>query len=87
MVQEVNLGYFLMDVSDFLNENDIFMLRLIKTIKTMSRKSRNLIKLVAIIIVIVLVFMELGIIAIPVLAGYKFWLSIVAFALVLVASR
>ncbi len=53
----------------------------------MSRKSRNLIKLVAIIIVLVLVFMELGIIAIPALATYKFWLSIVAFAMVLLASR
>ncbi|WMN13046.1 hypothetical protein QYS49_35425 [Marivirga salinae] len=53
----------------------------------MSRKSRNLIKLVAIIIVLVLVFMELGIIAIPALATYKFWLSVVAFAMVLLASR
>jgi len=53
----------------------------------MSRKSRNLIKLVAIIIVLVLVFMELGFIAIPALNPYQFWLSIVAFGMVLVASR
>jgi len=53
----------------------------------MSRKSRNLIKLVAIIIILVLVFMELDIIAIPALAAYQFWLSVVAFGMVLVASR
>ncbi|WKV10776.1 hypothetical protein [Marivirga harenae] len=53
----------------------------------MSRKSRNLIKLVAIIIVLVLVFMELDIIAIPALNPYQFWLSIVAFGMVLISSR
>ncbi len=52
----------------------------------MSRKTKNLIKLVAIIIVLILVFMELGIVAIPALAVYKFWLSIIAFCMVLIAS-
>ncbi|WKK81700.1 hypothetical protein [Marivirga arenosa] len=53
----------------------------------MSRKSRNLMKLIAIIVILVLVFMELNIIAIPALAPYKFWLSVVAFGMVLIASR
>ncbi|WP_188460012.1 hypothetical protein [Marivirga lumbricoides] len=52
----------------------------------MSRKTKNFLKLVAIIIVMVLVFMELGFIAIPVLVGYKFWLTVIAFCLVLIAS-
>jgi len=52
----------------------------------MSRKTKNLIKLIAIILVLVLVFMELGIVAIPTLAAYKFWLSIIAFCMVLIAS-
>jgi len=52
----------------------------------MSRKTKNLIKLVAIVVVLILVFMELGVVAIPALVGYKFWLSIIAFCMVLIAS-
>jgi hypothetical protein len=52
----------------------------------MSRRTKNTLKLVAIIVVMVLVFMELGFIAIPVIAPYKFWLSVIAFCLVLIAS-
>ncbi|MBK6263876.1 hypothetical protein JKA74_02410 [Marivirga sp. S37H4] len=52
----------------------------------MSRKTKNLLKLVAIILVMILVFMELGIIAIPALVAYKFWLSVIAFCIVLIAS-
>lgn len=53
----------------------------------MSRKSRNLIKLVAIVLILVLVFMEIGVIAIPVIVPYMFWLSVVAFGMVLITSR
>ncbi|MGM0580800.1 MAG: hypothetical protein ACQETL_08970 [Bacteroidota bacterium] len=53
----------------------------------MSRKTRNLLKLVAIVLVMVLVFMELNIIAIPALDPYQFWLSIVAFGIVLITSK
>ncbi|MFQ3213996.1 MAG: hypothetical protein ACJAT1_002036 [Marivirga sp.] len=52
----------------------------------MSRKTKNLIKLIAIVLVLILVFMQLGIIAIPAIVAYKFWLSIIAFCMVLIAS-
>lgn len=52
----------------------------------MSRKTKNFLKLLAIIIVMVMVFMELGVIVIPALMAYKFWLVVIAFAIVLIAS-
>jgi hypothetical protein len=61
-------------------------LKTTKTINEMSRKTKNFLKLLAIVIVMVMVFMELGVIAIPALAAYKFWLVIIAFCIALIAS-
>ncbi len=52
----------------------------------MSRKTKNFLKLLAIVIVMVMVFMELGVIAIPILVAYKFWLVVIAFCIALIAS-
>ncbi len=52
----------------------------------MSKKTRNFLKLLAIVIVMVMVFMELGVIVIPALIAYKFWLVVIGFCIVLIAS-
>jgi hypothetical protein len=53
----------------------------------MSSKTKNILKMVAVIIVLVMVLMELNIVAIPILAMYKFWLTVIAFATLLIASK
>ncbi len=53
----------------------------------MSNKTRNLLKLVAVIIVLVMVLMHTGIIGVPMLNPYKFWLMVIAFGLVVVSSK
>lgn len=53
----------------------------------MSNKTRNLLKLIAVIIVVVMVLMHTGIIGIPMLNPYKFWLMAVAFGLVIISSK
>ncbi len=53
----------------------------------MSSKTRNAFKGLAVILVILAVVMELDILIIPALVAYKFWLSIIGFALLLFVSR
>ncbi len=53
----------------------------------MDNKTRSTIKLVAILIVLLMVAMELSWIIIPFLVPYKFWLVVISFGLMLVASK
>ena len=53
----------------------------------MNNKTRSAIKLLAIVIVLLMVMMELEWMIIPMLAAYKFWLMVIAFALVLISTR
>ncbi len=53
----------------------------------MNNKTRNVLKLIAVIIVLVMVLMHTGIVSIPMLNPYKFWLMVIAFGLVVVSSK
>jgi len=53
----------------------------------MSNKTRSILKAVAVVVVLLCVLMKLGIIAIPALSAYTFWMVVVAFGLMLIASR
>lgn len=48
-----------------------------------TKKSRNLILLLSVILAILAVLMQFGVIIIPVLMPYKFWLMVIAYGLVL----
>lgn len=52
----------------------------------MSAKTKSLIKMTAVIIVLLMVLMEFSIVVIPLLVPYKFWLVVIAFALVLISN-
>jgi hypothetical protein len=49
------------------------------------KRSRNIILLISVILAIIAVFVELGLVIIPALSPYKFWLMVIAYALVLSA--
>jgi hypothetical protein len=53
----------------------------------MSNKTRSIIKAVAVIVVLLCVLMKLGVVAIPALSAYTFWMVVVAFGLLLIASK
>lgn len=53
----------------------------------MSNKTRNIIKLIAVILVLIAVLIHFGWISIYVISQYKFWLVVIAFGLVLLASK
>ncbi|WP_155210458.1 hypothetical protein [Fulvivirga aurantia] len=53
----------------------------------MSNKTRSTLRLVAILIVALAVLMQLSIVVIPALFVYKFWLVVIAFALLLIAGK
>ena len=53
----------------------------------MSNKTRSLLKVLAILLVALAVLMELSFIIIPVLSLYKFWMVVISFGLLLIASR
>lgn len=46
-----------------------------------------MLKFIAVIIVALAVLMQLSIVIIPVIAIYKFWMVVIAFALLLIASK
>ncbi len=52
----------------------------------MSSQTKSTLKLIAIVLVILMILMHLGVIAIPFLVSYKFWILIGAFVLLLLAS-
>lgn len=53
----------------------------------MSRKTRSLVKGSAVIIAGIAVLLYMGILNIPALAGYSFWILLIGFGLVLLVSR
>lgn len=53
----------------------------------MSNKTRSILKAIAVILVLLMVMMQVGWIAIPIIAPYKFWITVIAFGTLLVASK
>ena len=53
----------------------------------MSNRTRSLLKVLAILLVALAILMELSFIIIPVLAGYKFWMVVIGFAVLLITGR
>ena len=53
----------------------------------MSRKNKNLIKGISVLIVILGVLIQLGYVSIVFLDPYRFWMLIIAYAMLLVSSR
>jgi hypothetical protein len=53
----------------------------------MSNKTRNILKITAIILVVLTLLMQFHLIAIPAIAGYKYWIVVVSFGLLLIASK
>lgn len=53
----------------------------------MSNKTRSIVKAIAVILVLLAVSMQLHWIVIPAIAVYKFWLVVVAFGMLLIASK
>lgn len=53
----------------------------------MSNKTRSIIKAIAVILVLLAVVMKLGYVSIPAIAAYIFWMVIIAFAMMLIASK
>jgi len=53
----------------------------------MSNKTRSILKITAIVLVLLAIMMQLGWIVIPAIIGYKFWIVVIAFGLLLVGSK
>ncbi|MBX2945302.1 MAG: hypothetical protein KF725_05675 [Cyclobacteriaceae bacterium] len=53
----------------------------------MNNKNRNIIKGIAVLLVLLAVMMQMNWVVIPALVAYKFWLVVIAFGMVLVASK
>lgn len=53
----------------------------------MSNKTRSILKAVAVIIVLLCVMMHVGWVVIPIISPYKFWLTVIAFGLLLIGSK
>lgn len=53
----------------------------------MSNKTRSILKVTAIVLVLLAIMMQLGWIVIPAILGYKFWIVVIAFGLLLVGSK
>ena len=53
----------------------------------MSNRTRSLLKVLAILLVALAILMEMSFIIIPVLTGYKFWMVVIGFAVLLITGR
>jgi hypothetical protein len=53
----------------------------------MSNKTRNILKAIAVILVLLCVLMQLNIVIIPSVSVYKFWIVVIAFGALLIASK
>lgn len=53
----------------------------------MSNKTRSILKAIAVILVLLAVVMQMGWVVIPAIAVYKFWIVIIAFGVLLLASK
>jgi hypothetical protein len=55
--------------------------------KAMSNKTRSILKAIAVLLVLLAVLMELQIIIIPAIVAYKFWIVVIAFAVMLISTK
>jgi hypothetical protein len=53
----------------------------------MSNRTRSIVKATAVIVVLLAVAMQLQWLIIPTIAGYKFWLVVIAFGMLLISSK
>ncbi|HMQ01232.1 MAG TPA: hypothetical protein PKC24_15735 [Cyclobacteriaceae bacterium] len=53
----------------------------------MSNKTRSILKAIAVLMVLLAVLMEMGWVVIPAIAGFKLWIVIAAFGILLISSR
>lgn len=53
----------------------------------MSNKTRSILKAIAVVLVLLMVVMQIGWVSIPAIAVYKFWIVVVAFGTLLLASK
>jgi hypothetical protein len=53
----------------------------------MSTKTRSILKVIAILIVLLTVIMKLGLVIIPALSAYTYWMVVMAFGLLWIASK
>lgn len=53
----------------------------------MSNKTRSILKAIAVVLVLLMVVMQIGWVSIPALAVYKFWIMVIAFGMLLIASK
>ncbi len=53
----------------------------------MSNKTRSILKITAIVLVLLAIMMQLGWIVIPAIIGYKFWIVVIAFGLLLIGAK
>lgn len=53
----------------------------------MSNKTRSAIKAIAVVLVLLTVVMQLSWIIIPIIVPYKFWIVVIAFGMLLLASK
>lgn len=53
----------------------------------MSNKARSIIKGIAVILVLLAVLMQMSWIIIPAISVYKFWIVVISFGLLLIASK
>lgn len=53
----------------------------------MSNKTRSILKAIAVILVLLCVMMQLGWVVIPAISVYRFWITVIAFGLLLIGSK
>lgn len=53
----------------------------------MSTKTRSIIRAVAVVLVLLCVVMQLQWVIVPAIYGYRFWIVVVAFGMMLIASK
>ena len=53
----------------------------------MSNKTRSVLRAIAVVVVLLAVLMELGMVMIPSLAGFKFWMVVIGYGIMLISAK
>jgi len=53
----------------------------------MSNKTRSILKAIAVVLVLLCVLMQIGWVSVVMISVYKFWIVVIAFGLLLIASK
>ncbi|KXK28273.1 MAG: hypothetical protein UZ12_BCD005001082 [Bacteroidetes bacterium OLB12] len=53
----------------------------------MSNRTRSILKAIAVLLVLLAVLMELQLVIIPAISVYKFWIVVIAFAIMLISTK